>query len=179
GKRQCADQGDHGKDDCRQKLVVDEQTEQLLDDCADHASAAALGLRSATRAKATARNRAIKARIAASPPGHPTPRLSPVQNRPKADSITPTANFSAFSGTRASGRWIAAPTAATATQAARAPALASPRSPRPAPTAMTMNATSIPSMSTVLNAVKPPIQSKPCASRCPAALNSRVSRTKA
>ena len=53
----------------RQKLVIDEQADQFLDDCANHASAAALGLRSATRPKATARNRAIKARMAASPPG--------------------------------------------------------------------------------------------------------------
>ena len=48
-KRECADEGDRAKDGRRQKLVIDEQVDQLLDDCADHAGAAALGLRSATR----------------------------------------------------------------------------------------------------------------------------------
>src|SRR6202034_9310 len=175
GQRQRARDGDRGQDGGREKLVVDEEADQLRNDCADHACSANCGLRSTTSAAATARDRAANARIAASPPGQSTPRLSPVQNRPKAESITPTANLSAFSGTRASGRWTAAPTAATTTQAARAPALASPRRPRPAPTAMTMNTTSIPSMSTILNAVAPPTQSNPCATPRPS-VSSRVSR---
>ena len=36
--------------------------------------------------------------------GHRRPAPSPTQNVPKADSSTPTKNFSVFSGTRASGR---------------------------------------------------------------------------
>ena len=42
-KRKRADEADRAKDGSREKLVIDEQADQLLDDCADHASAAAVG----------------------------------------------------------------------------------------------------------------------------------------
>src|SRR5262249_13265950 len=50
---------------------------------------------------------------AASPPGQCAPAPSAPQNSPKEVSITPTANFSAFSGTRASGARTATPAATT------------------------------------------------------------------
>src|SRR6266699_1592792 len=46
---------------------------------------------------------------ARSPPGHGTPRPSPLQNTPKADSRIPPLSFSVFSGTRTSGRCTAKP----------------------------------------------------------------------
>src|SRR6185437_5546558 len=57
-------------------------------------------------------------RIAASPPGHSAPAPSADQKIPNVVSITPTANFSVFSGTRASGARTAIPTPATRTSAA-------------------------------------------------------------
>ena len=78
------------------------------------------------------------------------PAPSPPQNTPNDVSITPTANFIAFSGTRASGARTARPTATTSTtasrggDAARRPVLLAPK-------VSTMNATSSPSSSTALN----------------------------
>src|SRR5262245_49198158 len=80
--------------------------------------------------------------MARSSPGHGTPSPSPVQKTPKAESMTPTANLSVFSGTRSSGRCSAKPNVATTKQAASAPRLAAPTRPRPAPTAITINTTS-------------------------------------
>ena len=175
GKREHADEGDHAKDGRRQKLVIDEQTDQFLDDCADHASAAALGLRSTTSPKATARNSAIKARIAASPPGHSTPRLSPVQNRPKAESIDSDREFERV---LRHARERPMDRRANAPRPRRRP----PTRPRsrgqegraPPPMAMTMNTTSIPSSSTALNAVTPAIQSNP--RRLPRAASAQFAR---
>ena len=65
----------------------------------------------------------MKARIAKSAPGQATPKASPIQNRPNDDSITPTTNLSAFSGTRAKGRCNISPIAATNRHAAVAAAL--------------------------------------------------------
>src|SRR5438309_1543538 len=93
---------------------------------------------------------AASAGSARSPPGHGTPRPSPLQNTPKADSNIPTASFRVFSGTRTSGRCTAKPIATTSAQAASAPRLAARRSPCPVPTASTMNTTSRPSRSTPL-----------------------------
>src|SRR6266850_1389801 len=66
---------------------------------------------------------------------------------------TPTANFSVFSGRRASGRRRARPVITTTTPAAAAPRIAGINI-RPAdPTAMTMKTTSIPSSTTALKVV--------------------------
>ena len=48
---------------------------------------------------------------------------------PNAASITPTANLSVFSGTRASGRWTTRPAPAISRHAASAPALAANKPP--------------------------------------------------
>ena len=63
---------------------------------------------------------------AASPPGQSAPAPSAPQKIPKEVSITPTLNFIAFSGTRASGARIATPIAATTSTAATAAAAARP-----------------------------------------------------
>src|SRR5438552_18853309 len=125
-----------------------------------HCAIAPLGCRTAATERSPAsRSAAAKTRIIKSAPGHAIPRPSPVQKTPNALRITPTANLSVFSGTRASGRWTIAPMARTTTQAANAPSDAGSRSPRPAPTAITMNTTSSPSSSTALNAMTAPSQS--------------------
>src|SRR5262249_38062974 len=49
---------------------------------------------------------AISPRSAASLPGQDTPAPSPAQKMPNETSMTPTPNFSAFSGTRESGAWM-------------------------------------------------------------------------
>src|SRR5262249_30463579 len=56
---------------------------------------------------------------AASWPGHDTPAPSAPQNTPNEVSMTPTANFMVFSGTRDSGARTAIPTAATTDPEAR------------------------------------------------------------
>src|SRR5260370_22239547 len=105
-RRNTGEQDDR-KDRQRQRAVVDEQSDQLATGCGQrlHGTASGLGRRArTTAASATARNSAANATIARSAPGQATPSPSPVQNMPNADSITPTANLSVFSGTRASGR---------------------------------------------------------------------------
>ena len=87
---------------------------------------------------------------AASPPGQSAPAPSAPQNIPYDVSITPTANFIVFSGTRASGACSARPATTTAAIATPAAAAARPTSCWLAPNVMTMNATSRPSSSTPL-----------------------------
>src|SRR6266540_3174781 len=75
---------------------------------------------------------ASRPRMATVPPGQcrlwPPPRTMPSpstdQKVPKLASIRPTPYFRVFSGTRASGRWAAAPRAITATPATAAPTAA-------------------------------------------------------
>src|SRR5712692_2134146 len=144
---------DNDADGQREQAIVNEQTRQLTENVDEslHEIACTAGERtSLTAATATMRNSAANPRIARSSPSQGTPRPSPVQNTPNADSMTPTVNLSVFSGTRASGRRKARPTAATSAQAASAPMLAGTRRPRPAPTAMTTNTTSSPSRSIAL-----------------------------
>src|SRR5262249_60046405 len=105
---------------------------------------------------------------AASPPGQLAPTPSVVQKMPNVVSMTPTANFIAFSGTRASGARTATPTPATRTSAAAAPAAASGIEPCALPNGRTMNTTSSPSSSTPLKAVVKPDQSTPATSSRPA-----------
>src|SRR5262249_14563387 len=85
---------------------------------------------------------AMTATSDASLPGHARPAPSPLQKIPNAVSITPTPNFSVFSGTRESGAWTAAPTTSTATSAIAAPAAARPTWCCAPPNVMTMKATS-------------------------------------
>jgi hypothetical protein len=61
---------------------------------------------------------------APSPPGHVAPAPSAPQNIPNELSSTPTANFIAFYGTRASGALAATPAAATTSTASPAAAAA-------------------------------------------------------
>src|SRR6202140_3328810 len=108
----------------RQPGIADEHLEQPAGDLAQdiHCSITPLGCRTTVAAPSpTSRNAAPKARIIRSPPGHAIPRPSPVQKTPNAQRITPTANLSVFSGTRASGRCTMAPMARTTTHAANAP----------------------------------------------------------
>src|SRR3984893_2816585 len=146
----------------RQRTIVDKKPNQLAQHVGqnDHGKTSALGRRTtATATLLTARNNAANATMARSAPGQSTPSPSPVQNTPKADNITPTANFRVFSGTRASGRCTTNPTQATSRQAASAPALAGNNIPRPALSAITMNTTSSPSSSTALKLARPASQS--------------------
>src|SRR5882757_8269988 len=150
--RDCGEDDDRN-DRKRKCAVVDKQPGQFAQQH-HHDSTSAFGRRASTTAAAlTARNIAANPMIAKSAPGQATPSPSPVQNTPNADSMTPTANLSVFSGTRASGRCTTRPTTATPRHAASAPALAGTSIPRPAPTAITMNTTSSPSSSTALNVV--------------------------
>src|SRR5206468_563773 len=104
----------------------------------------------ATRGARKARTRTNEARQTntstpgsdASPPGQCAPAPSADQKMPNVVSITPTANFIAFSGTRASGACTNTPTTATRTTAAAAPAAASGIDPCALPNVSTMNATS-------------------------------------
>src|SRR6266581_4483642 len=104
-----------------------------------------------TAAAAAARKSAAIPAIARSSPGQWNPRPSPTQNAPNAESSTPTANLSVFSGIFASGRCTAQPTTTTSAQAASAPRLAGTSRPPAAPTASTMKTTSSPSSTTALN----------------------------
>src|SRR5207302_3955269 len=120
--------------------VIDEQSDQLARNAGEYFHGAApTGRLTATAARAaTSRKSPAKPTMARSAPGQATPRPSPVQKTPNAESMTPTANLRAFSGTRASGRCRINPAIATRPQAPSAPALAGRKSPRPAPTAITM-----------------------------------------
>src|SRR3989442_705119 len=141
--------------------VIDEQSDQLARNAGEHSHGAiSSGRLSATAARAaTRRKSAAKPTMARSAPGQATPRPSPVQKTPNAESMTPTANLSVFSGARASGRRRTSPAIAIRPQAASAPALAGSRSPGPAPTAMTRKTTSSPSSRTALKLASPASQS--------------------
>src|SRR4029078_4018032 len=80
---------------------------------------------SRTRANDERATKPSTPRSAASEPGQSAPAPSTDQKIPNVVSITPTANFIEFSGTRASGPRTATPTPATSTSAAAAPAAAS------------------------------------------------------
>ena len=90
---------------------------------------------------------------AASPPGQCAPAPSAPQKIPNEVSITPTTNFIAFSGTRASGARAATPAATTTSTASPAAAAARPTLCWLEPNVSTMNATSRPSSSTPLNEI--------------------------
>ena len=78
-------------------------------------------------------------------------RLLPPRRSRTLLSITPTANLSVFSGTRASGACATTPATSTTTNAAPAPIAARPTFPCVLPNVTTMNATSSPSRNTPLN----------------------------
>src|SRR5690348_3873500 len=112
-------------------VVPDDEVPPEASEAADVVHAAPSDGRSAcsrrqrsTRAsvsESTATN-AITPSTAASEPGQSTPAPSAPQKVPKPVSSTPTVNFRAFSGTRASGPRTAIPTATTSTTAAAAAA---------------------------------------------------------
>src|SRR6516165_4137860 len=147
----------------RQPLLSGEHADQFGKNFVEHGHCAISTLILRARVEPTrpaARKRAANSSNAKSCPGQATPSPSPVQNTPKADSMTPTPNLRVFSGTRDNGRWMMAPAARTSAQAASAPRLAGISSPRQAPTAITINTTSRPSSSTALSAVIPATQSR-------------------
>src|SRR5216683_8408670 len=159
---QAARSRDDQEDGERHPRIAEEHADQLGRDLFQqvHRIASMAGLRaSAEPANPAARKIAAKTNSARSCPGQSIPKPSPVQNTPKADSITPTPNFKVFSGTRESGRWTIAPTRRTSAHASSAPRLAGSNRPPPAPTAITINTTSRPSSRTPFNAVMPAIQS--------------------
>src|SRR6266702_26064 len=112
---------------------------------------------------------ASRPRMATVPPGQcrlsPPPRTMPIpstdQKVPKLVSIRPTPYFRVFSGTRASGRWAAAPRAITATPATAAPTAATGTLPAFSPKVITMKTTSTPSRNTPLNETTNENQSRP------------------
>src|SRR5436190_1756463 len=131
--------------------VAEEHADQLRRELfqQSHCAISIVGLRmSALPASPAPRKMAAKTSSARSCPGQSRPNPSPVQKTPNAESMTPTANFNVFSGTRDSGRCTRLPTKRTRAQAKSAPRLAGSSSPPPAPTAMTINTTSRPSSST-------------------------------
>src|SRR5882672_537137 len=168
---------DPGEDAEGKPQILDEQPEDLAGGGNEPFHPTVSLRASGAAAAATARNSAAMPRIARSSPGQWKPRPSPTQNTPNAESSTPTANLSVFSGIRASGWYTTQPATATSTQAARAPTLAGTSSPPAAPTASTMNTTSSPSSTTALNAVMTAIASQPrcgCAARSSAQFLSKT-----
>src|SRR5882757_1767054 len=89
------------------------------------AGSARAGRAARARPRAARPMTAISASNAPSAPGQLTPAASPLQNTPKAVSMTPTRNFRVFSGTRVSGARTAKPAALTRTTAAIPPTAAS------------------------------------------------------
>src|SRR5450759_635269 len=80
--------------------VFDEEPPDFTERCQElfHAIAC-LRLAAYTAIAAAARNPAMRPRSSRSAPSQGKRRPSPIQNTPNADSRTPTANFSVFSGT--------------------------------------------------------------------------------
>src|SRR5205823_4980347 len=76
---------------------------------------------SATRLNDRTTTNTISPRSATSAPGQVMPAPSALQKIPNAVSITPTPNFSVFSGTRVRGAWTITPATRTTTSAATAP----------------------------------------------------------
>src|SRR6266513_2915119 len=121
---QRAGSGDDREHRYRQPLLGDEHAEQFGREFLEHhhnANSTARFRASVEARRPAPRNSATNNSSAKSCPGQAMPSPSPVQNTPKADSMTPTPNLRAFSGTRDSGRWTSAPAARTTAQAASAP----------------------------------------------------------
>ena len=113
----------------------------------------AVGARRRTNANDARQTNASTPGSDASSPGQCAPAPSADQKIPNVVSITPTANFIAFSGTRASGARTATPIAGDEHDAPpRRPTAASGIDPCALPKVRTMNATSSPSRSTPLKA---------------------------
>src|SRR4051812_29777559 len=96
---------------------------------AAHASATRLRRRSVTAEYDMSTTKTRTPRREALSPGQSTPAPSAAQKMPNDVNITPTANFSVFSGTRASGARTTMPTTATRTRAIPAPSAARPMFP--------------------------------------------------
>src|SRR5437764_2933172 len=135
---------------------VDPEAEETL-----HVGASLRRRRPATNVKENARTAARTTGSAASSPGQRAPAPSVLQKIPNVVSIVPTANFSAFSGTRERGARTATPTAATRKTAIAAPRAASGMLPCVEPNVRTINATSRPSRKTPLKETVNPYQSRP------------------
>src|SRR5215475_4493058 len=171
--------GDKDADGCAPVVPDDEvPPEQPERSDAPHANTTRLRLSSATAANEIPMTNRRTTGNAASSPGQLAPAPSTLQKIPNVVSITPTANFIEFSGTRASGARTARPTPATSTSAAAAPTAASGIEPCALPKVRTMNTTSSPSSSTPLNESVNPYQSTPARSTWAAPRASSSSRAK-
>src|SRR5258706_2101535 len=144
---------DHEHGD-REAAVVEEEPGDFAKQVEDASHAKAVRRAARMPIEAAASNTAMSARIAASPYGQWTPMPSPNQKSPNAETITPTANLSAFSGTRDSGRLSNAAATATATQAPIAPIVAGTSMFPAAPIPITITITSTPSSNTALKEVR-------------------------
>src|SRR5581483_879819 len=187
-RRECGGRADREHDaNGRAPVVADDEVppESPEGDDVLHARTSAVTNRSRLRRRSAATKTADSAitkastpNSAASEPGQLPPAPSVDQKIPNVVSITPTANLSVFSGTRARGGRTANPTAATSATATPAPSAASGMLPCVLPNVSTMNATSRPSSSTPLNESVNPYQSTPPRSRGAAVFASASSREK-
>src|SRR5262249_30652399 len=123
GQDRDRDPGEHGDGEA---AVVDEQCDQLARPIEDPGHVERSTPRPRVRQRATmerakARKAAMRPRTDQSSPGQARPAPSPTQKAPKAESRTPTRNFSVFSGMRANGRCRTIPSAITTSSAAPAP----------------------------------------------------------
>src|SRR5215470_2334277 len=155
--------GQGQRNGCRPPPVV--TNDEVVPERAERAQPAAHRATSFTSAGASARARRSSAVYpsatstttgtstsrAASFPGQDAPAPSAPQKIPNEVSMTPTANFRLFSGTRDSGVCTTTPTTATTTTAAAALRAARPTLFWLAPKVMAMKTTSSPSSSTPLN----------------------------
>src|SRR5579871_3175878 len=117
----------HRQHQQRQAPIADEHAPQLLGDVLQHAhqtASANAGRTSEASTTPASKKTPARTNSAQSPPGNGAPSPSAVQNTPNDDSITPTPNFSVFSGTFESGLWIRRPVSSTARQAPNAPSAA-------------------------------------------------------
>src|SRR5437868_531594 len=170
---------------CDAQVVADDEVPPEESEGPDVAHAgASIGATASRRRRSTRTNMNEAApRNASTPssesssPGQSTPAPSAPQKQPKVVSSRPTTNLIVFSGTRSSGPRAKTPAPITSTNAAAAPAEASPIRPWALPNEITMKTTSSPSSRTPLKATVNEYQSSPAlSSRRAAAACSRCRR---
>src|SRR5204862_432663 len=170
-RREDGGRADRGRHEHRDEPVVADH--ELPPEAAEgcevlHAGTASSRSRRSSRTTANEKSatKPSTPRSAASEPGQSAPAPSTDQKIPNVVSMTPTANFIAFSGARASGARTATPIPATSTSAPAAPAAASGIDPCALPPVRTRNTTSRPSSRTPLEASVNPYQSTAARSTC-------------
>src|SRR5262249_40006334 len=130
-RERCRERHRDDHHDCDRPVVADDEVvpeaaepREVLDDAAN--SSGATMRNSATSPNDNATTNAMTTSSDASAPGHDTPAPSAPQKMPNDVSMTPTANFKVFSGTRDSGACTLIPATSTTTSAPSAPSAASP-----------------------------------------------------